>query len=117
MKVVLGIGLVAVAVVGLLWTGSLFGSSRAGAGGLGFRGGCCGTLGAGGGAAGAAGGAAGAASLEESALSAYRAETGDQGEVTVRVTDFGCHVQADVVKDGRRSSRPPSTPRTARSWP
>ncbi|MDI6823305.1 MAG: hypothetical protein QME93_09710 [Bacillota bacterium] len=40
-------------------------------------------------------------SLEQAALDLYRRQTGDTGPVQVQVRDFGCHLQADVYKDGR----------------
>jgi len=39
--------------------------------------------------------------LEQAALDLYRRQTGDTGPVRVQVRDFGCHLQADVYKDGR----------------
>ncbi|MEW6398273.1 MAG: hypothetical protein AB1503_03780 [Bacillota bacterium] len=39
--------------------------------------------------------------LEQAALEVYREQTGDTGPVRVQVRDFGCHLQADVYKDGR----------------
>lgn len=39
--------------------------------------------------------------LEQAALEVYRQQTGDTGRVEIRVRDFGCHVQAEIYKDGR----------------
>lgn len=41
-------------------------------------------------------------STEQAALNAYRVGTGDQSVVQAKVIDYGCHVQADIYKDGQR---------------
>ncbi|RJQ06875.1 MAG: hypothetical protein C4551_07510 [Bacillota bacterium] len=38
--------------------------------------------------------------LDQLALDTYRASTGDQSPVDVRVRDYGCHLQADIYRDG-----------------
>lgn len=54
-----------------------------------------------GGSSSAGGSAPDLQSLEQAALDLYRQQTGDTGPVQVQVRDFGCHLQADVYKDGR----------------
>lgn len=46
--------------------------------------------------------AASPSALRQAALDAYRAGTGDQSTVEAKVTDYGCHVQADIYRDGQR---------------
>ena len=54
-----------------------------------------------GGSSSAGGSAPDLQSLQQAALDLYRRQTGDTGPVQVQVRDFGCHLQADVYKDGR----------------
>lgn len=81
------------------------GSSPSG-GGPGFCGCCAGGSGGFGfwgrdGSSSAGGSAPDLQSLEQAALDLYRRQTGDTGPVRVQVRDFGCHLQADVYRDGR----------------
>lgn len=40
--------------------------------------------------------------VQKQALVYYQQQTGDQGKVNVQVQDFGCHIQADIFKDGQK---------------
>ncbi|MDI6893670.1 MAG: hypothetical protein QME70_03480 [Bacillota bacterium] len=73
--------------------GTGFGCCAGGPGGCGFWGRS--------GAAWAGGSGPDLKALEQAALEVYREQTGDTGPVRVQVRDFGCHLQADVYKDGR----------------
>lgn len=87
LSLVAGVVVVALGLFAL----SFFGSGLlAGAGSLGS---CCGSERAGAGTS---------TALEQAALNAYRVGTGDQSVVQAKVIDYGCHVQADIYKDGRR---------------
>lgn len=79
---------------------SLAGSGAGGCCAWPAAGGFCGVRGTPGGP-GAAGPSAVPGDLERSALDQYRADTGDTGPVTVQITNFGCHLQADIYRDGK----------------
>ncbi len=107
-----------VAALGLAALGGWLGSERLAAGrrpslasgllaGLASSGSCCGGGQAGTAATSGATAAgsvvtAGSSALERAAVDTYRASTGDQSVVEAKVTDYGCHVQADIYRDGRR---------------
>jgi len=81
---------VVVVALGLFALSPLGSGLLAGAGSLGS---CCGSTQAGAGTS---------TALEQAALNAYRVGTGDQAVVQAKVIDYGCHVQADIYKDGQR---------------
>lgn len=62
-------------------------------GGCGMSGGGCGSTGL---------SSASLPEIQQQALAYYRQQTGDQSQVDVKVQDFGCHVQADVFKNGKK---------------
>lgn len=109
---VLVCALVLMALGGWIASGRVAGGPRLlGGTGRGIFGSCCG----GGVAAGSLGGGAGTGSvgaggsaatgldaLQKAAVDAYRAGTGDQSEVEAKLTNYGCHIQADIYKAGER---------------
>lgn len=65
-------------------------------------GGGCGTGGGAGGCCGGSGSSSGpvdTAQITTDGLAYYVAQTGDK-QVEAEVTDYGCHIQCDIVKDG-----------------